>query len=608
VKNKWIGATLGTSLIIACACGGYGTDEPGECELPPPPVESDRSGAKKVAPVNRGAIVGYDSVDAEFDIVDDYFPDVRGCETAHSQPLTNAAGNRVDGSQGDPYRHIDKMSFIPSLDDITVGDLFLHGDGKGYLAIRSVDFRRFLYQDIVLSDCDTEKCDKQGLPGKSQQWKNAEPAPKGYGDEPFDSDRFDCIRNVHGFFAEFNRIAKRIKQRDGNGDLRLHLTNNCREPGNYEIALVSEKKGKLFKDHVSLDIAFYTQVLEAIDVDLGELGTGLRVVGAERRADGSYVYEDVEPKEFPAECSLVNLAPYVGRAQRLLTSEPIAIDVQRGAIPYDQFSIETNEKSGLTGESIVYVEVEKKAPPEGFESQGFWFQKASDGVIERYNEKKSWKQLVLAEASGGDVHAPHTFATFADALKRPFAISAFEVDGRYLGRMKDERLLDDTLRLYGFDYSYLRGLKTAEVRVAINKKGKPDTQPPRMEFRLLNDRCTSARCVNLVVGNIKLEPGEQTSMVLGIGTQPLLDNYENGVFQEYQQYALTYDDKGEFTELVGDYGLGLAVIRRSKDNPNEYTIDLVAYERAVPLWRGIIDVKGGRPPATSGRKGRKSRR
>ena len=113
--------------------------------------------------------------------------------------------------------------------------------------------------------------------------------------------------------------------------------------------------------------------------------------------------------------------------------------------------------------------------------------------------------------------------------------------------------------------------------------------------------------MNIVVGNIALEPGEQTSMVLGIGTQPLSHDYEDSTYQAVQQYALTYDDRGMLTELVGEYGLGLAVVRRSEAKPSEYTFDFVAYERAVPLWRGTIDVEGGtdapsvtRRPGSSG--------
>jgi len=605
LPNTRIQALLGVSLVIACACAGFGGDAPpGECILPPAAAGPDRAGAKRVAPVNRGAIEGFDSVDAEFDIVDDDFPDVRGCDTAHSQPLTHAPGNRIDESRGDPFRHIDHMTWIPNVDDIAVGDLFLHGDAKGYLAIRNVDLRKFLYQDIILRDCDKETCDTQRLPGKQNQWKNAEPAPPGYANEPFDSDRFSCIRNVHGFFAEFNRIAKRINQFEGDGDLRLQLTNNCREPGNYEFALVSEAEGKLFKDHVSFDMEFYSEILEAIGVSLEDLGTGQRVVGTERRADGSYEYEDIVAKDFPDGCELVNLTPYIGKAQRLLTAEPVAIQVEKGPIQYDQFSNETNEKSGLGGEAIVYIEVEKAAPPEDFKSHGFWFQQADDDVIERHDSKESWKSLVSAASTGGDVYAPHTFTNYRDVLRRSFAISAFEVDGVYLGRMPDKRLVDHTTRLYGFDYSYLRGLKTAEVRVAVNKTGKADTAKPRMEFRLLNAKCTPERCVNLIIGNIMLAPGEETSMVLGIGTQSLMDNYENNAFQQYQKYALTYDDNDELTELVSEYGLGLAVVRRSKTKKSEYTIDLVAYERAVPLWRGIVDHKAGEERIAGGRKKR----
>ncbi len=127
------------------------------------------------------------------------------------------------------------------------------------------------------------------------------------------------------------------------------------------------------------------------------------------------------------------------------------------------------------------------------------------------------------------------------------------------------------------------------MREAIERDG---AGTGRLEFRLLNRRCgkPGAECVNLIIGNIALDPGEGTSLVLGIGTQPLRDLYENNVLQEAQQYALTYDQDGSITELVGHHGLGLAVVRRSASAPHEYTVDLVSYERAVPLWRGVVPV------------------
>ncbi|NCG22081.1 MAG: hypothetical protein GWP91_23950, partial [Rhodobacterales bacterium] len=320
MKNPSRLLLVAPSIAIILACSGATTDLFGTCELPP--EREAKSGAQRVAPVNPGAAAGFDSVDAQFDIVDDFFPEVTGCSDIHTQSLTHAPGNRIDDAMGDPYRHIDTMTFVPNDGSVATGDLFLHGDGKGYLSIRDVDLRKFLYQDVILADCDKQKCDKQTLQGDSSDWKHAESAPRSYAGEPFNSDRSSCIRNVHGFFAEFNRIAKKIPEYGGSGDLRLHLTNNCREPGNYEFALVSEKDGKLYKDHVSLDIEFYSKILEEIDVELDDLGTGIRVVGTERRKDGSYVYEDVKQKAFPAECGLVNLAPYIGKPQRLITKSP----------------------------------------------------------------------------------------------------------------------------------------------------------------------------------------------------------------------------------------------------------------------------------------------
>jgi hypothetical protein len=544
------------------------------------------------------ARAGYESIGARFEVIAGPFPDTSGCvPTPHSQAFTNAPAYRIDSEYAAPFAHLSRLTFVSGQSNDpspAVGELYLHGDGDGYVVVRGVDLRKFLFQDVVLSDCsEPGVCDTERLPGPDNEWVGAEPAAEGYANEPFDSDRFGCIRNVHGFFAEFNRITKKVReQTPQDGDERLlHLTNNCREPGNYELALFSARHGKLWKNHVSLDIGFYGQVLGDIAVAHEELGTGLRVVGTERRGDGSYLYEEAAPKDFPAGCSITNLAPYVGKAQRVLTTGLTPVALEFGPIPFADFSGETNAKSGRAqDESIVYVEVRPRRPgPSAWRSAGFHFVQADGGPVRRIAEEVDWRSLAARVQPGSRIWAPHTFATFRDVQAHPFAISAFEVDGRYLGRLKAERLQTDAARLYSFDYDWLDGLRRVEVREAIERDG---AATGRMEFRLLNRRCgkPGKDCINLIVGNIALEPGEETSLVLGIGTQPLRDLYENDVLQEAQQYALTYDEQRHITELVGRYGLGLVVVRRSSAAPSEYTIDLVSYERAVPLWRGIISV------------------
>ena len=57
-------------------------------------------------------------------------------------------------------------------------------------------------------------------------WRTAEPVDASIQNEPFNSDVFGCIRNVHGYFAEFNRITKKIDELGTGGNersRRLHL-------------------------------------------------------------------------------------------------------------------------------------------------------------------------------------------------------------------------------------------------------------------------------------------------------------------------------------------------------------------------------------------------
>ena len=101
----------------------------------------------------------------------------------------------------------------------------------------------------------------------------------------------------------------------------------------------------------------------------------------------------------------------------------------------------------------------------------------------------------------------------------------------------------------------------------------------------------AAECIGLVVGNIALSPGEETHFVLGIGTQPLRDLYANKVGDSAQKYALTYDGNGHITDLATTHGLGMVYVRRGTGpQRHQYTLDLVSYERALPVWRGTVTV------------------
>lgn len=580
-----------------------------KCELPAITGGSG-SAVAHLARTRPEALDGYDSINARFEVVAQRMPDVRACTPKpYTQELTHQPF--LQGTpQAQPYHHFNTLTFVPDRHpDATSrarGDLYLHGtQGEGtYLVVRDLDFRKYLYQDIVLHDCakTPQRCGSERLPGPNNVWRTAESVSETIQNQPFNSDVFACIRNVHGYFAEFNRITKKIDE-VGTGKeaskTQVHLTNNCREPGNYELALVTQESGKVWGNHISLDMAFYGAILNELSVNYRALGTGVRIVGTERAADGSYQYETREEKSFPASCHIQNLAPYVGKAQRVLFDIPQPIDVALGPVPWTQYAGETQAKSGLkSDEGIVYVEVRStQESPTGFRAPEFFFVTGPDGVTERHTAapgEATWDALRARGSEGYTVHVPHTFATFKDIQEYPFQISAFEVDGQYLGRKKATRISERAARMYAFDYGFAHGWDQFEARVAIDKDGAVSGPAPRLEFRLQDSACLAASrldCIQLIVGNIDLSPGDETHFVLGIGTQPLRDLYVNNVASIAQKYALTYDRKGHITDLATTHGLGMVYVRRGKGTfRHQYTLDLVSYERAVPVWRGTVTV------------------
>jgi hypothetical protein len=117
-----------------------------------------------------------------------------------------------------------------------------------------------------------------------------------------------------------------------------------------------------------------------------------------------------------------------------------------------------------------------------------------------------------------------------------------------------------------------------------------------MEFRLLSRRCgkQSGECINLVIGNVSLAPGETISMGLGVGALPSRELRSNGdVVHRTQTYVLTYDERHYLTPLDRRHRLGRVVVRRDGVALDRYIIDLVSHEGALPVWRGVVTVPQG---------------
>jgi hypothetical protein len=260
------------------------------------------------------------------------------------------------------------------------------------------------------------------------------------------------------------------------------------------------------------------------------------------------------------------------------------LDVAHGTIPFEayQYDPEVTRKSGrhlLGEEALTYVRVNPNLPvppgfdpPDGSEPVAYW-----------------------AAAENRHKVVPYAYKTFDAIQKYDVYMSAFDLNGVYIGR--SDLVEFDRERQTGrwdFHYQYLASLNRFEFyqwKVADKVYG---------ELRLLSGE-GGRDAIHFVFGNFSMEVGESLEFLFGVGTQPLVSRYNHDSYQDPMLYGLAYRTDGMILDHH-DRGIGVEKIWIERLRSDAYRVRLISYERILPVWEGTIQGTFRPPPTTSLRK------
>lgn len=387
-----------------------------------------------------------------------------------------------------------------------------------------------------------------------------------------------------GDLGELERLSGAIGRL--NTAMKIHdlvVTNNCREPGNYEIKLRDSLGRQLFRDNFTFPSGDYDEILTAYTgIGIKEQGTGIRVPPSIRTRQMSRYWDSLLPwkwiKRFPKistdQLSIIR-APGAGDFPNI-KSESGFIQPGQDRIPFWDYEVEVRNKSAFhvaAPEPLSYVRVDPTIPPPaGFESPT-----GGDGPTYWRNKENAGKAV------------PHRFRSFSDLQQYEVYLSGFEANGIYIGK-SDLEVFDKERQdgRWRFDYRHLKKLKRFEVR---------QWGEGYLEIRLLADP-EDNQAVNFLLGNLKLKPGESAEFLFGIGTQPLIAPYNKNVYQDPLLYGFAFDSNGMILDHHRlDIGVERVYIERL--DKNRFRVRLISYERILPLWEGILSLPNATPPKPS---------
>ncbi len=445
-----------------------------------------------------------------------------------------------------------------------VFDLYLHGEidaphqsgrrgGELALRVANLDIRKFLHPSIASFSDDQPFIRLQA-----------------YFEEFSRKAKIIYPVQYHAFKAEPSDIVQDISRRISS----LVLVNNCREPGNYEVQIRDGLGRYLLRGNFSFPTNAYNDMLTRFHgVGIAEQGTGIGVPNTIRNREIFRYWDSFLPwkrmKSFPkVGLSALSAIRYPRHQNEAEKEKPIRgpIEVAAGRIPFSEYEMEREVmmKSGyhlLGREPLSYVLVDPKhPPPTGFESP--------DG---------SMPAIYWAKNSGKVV--PYSFRTFEDIQRYDLFLSAFDLNGVYIGK-SDLVAAYDKERKSGrwhFNFRYLGGLNRFEMR---------EWEEGYTELRLIND-ATNEKAIHFIFGNFRLNPGEEAEFLLGLGTQPLIASYNHNPISAPLLYAFAYSADETILDHH-DRGIGVEKVYIERIDEVSYRVRLISYERILPVWEGVI--------------------
>lgn len=343
---------------------------------------------------------------------------------------------------------------------------------------------------------------------------------------------------------------------------QFRFTNNCREPGNYEISLNDQNHRKLMKGNFYIEPSKYDQILKAYHGEgIKYQGTGIRspfLLESNRTnlTDFHAIYDF--PKVQIDKLSLIDNSfddtkPI--KSGRLLLST--------GRIPYEDYFDEVKHKAAfrLTGtEPLSYTRVNDTLPP----PYGFKPPDLSDTIL-YWNSNDNQGKIV-----------PYRFKNYKDLYVYDVFFSEFEVNGVYLGNSDNGKFNKE--KSDGRQEFHFKNLKNIKIYEVFKDREQA------LRIHLLSD---NPQGYNLILGNLDLKLNEVQTFLLGIGTQPHICRYNDNVFQEKLRYGLFYNSKNQILDHHSSE-IGIEMVRVNKISDDQIKIQLLAHERIMPVWEAII--------------------
>lgn len=516
-----------------------------------------------------------------------------------------------------------------------------------FLSFRTYKIDEIPFADIVISLYDLKKKQILNLTEKGVIYiKNINLAKFLFPNLNLRKQKNSCLKDIQYFLSEFNRTRKILSTKKDvylNSRFRLkkiEISNNCREPGSFEIGVFAtnnKKLNKVLSGAVHLPYEYMAKIVKTWSGKFPhEMGVAdLRVPITVFNKDGElekYFYKTksiLNSKKKLTNCSISNVDDEVFFKNETIQSSGYlgerSFKYISDKIPFDDLPKEVQKKSAYKQpkrNSYLFLKINRSInnAPKSFLQRskiGYNLPKYFFTLVNGKWHKHSVEETKLNVAKNGfefwkitldmkeKVYVPHRFKTYSEMFgafnKKEKKLvggywsskdinilpSSFEVDGRYGAELSIDHFNAD--RLWAIDLSFIKRIDYHESYVHLTKSSKEKV----VSFNLKCTKECKGKIHNIAIRNINLKPGQRKEVLLGIGVEPLEVEYNHKSKVNDLVYALTYNKDGQITDHNPE--IGKIVVTRGKylndkSNKNTYTIDVITDDRIHPLARYQVEL------------------